>query len=92
MKKPQFIIVFFATQLFIVFFYISHQAQLIKLSYQKQKLEKKIDLLLTEKEKIKNELLMAQNKTAIKKFAQSKLGFETIKLTQIKSLKDESGL
>ncbi len=92
MKKPQFIVVFFATQLFLVFFYISHQAQLIKLSYQKQKTEKKLEALLAEKEKIKNDLLIAQNKNSIKKFAQKNLGFETVKLNQIKSLKDEHSL
>lgn len=89
MKKPQFIVIFFATQIFLVFFYISHQAQVIKYSYQKQKLEKQLDNLITEKNKLNTELMLAQNKNEIRKYAQKNLGLHKINLKQIKSLKDE---
>ena len=89
MKKPSFIVIFFAVQLFLVFFYISHQAQVIKLSYQKQKLEKQLDNLTTEKNKLNTELMLSQNKNGIRQYAQRNLGFQKINLKQIKSLKDE---
>lgn len=77
-----------AMQLVLVFFYIYHQNTLIKLSYQKQKYEKKKLVLGQKKQELKQALHAHHDLSAIKDFAlQSKM--RKITLNQIKTVPDE---
>lgn len=75
-------------QLLLVFFYIYHQNVLIKLSYQKQKYEKKKLVLSQKKQELKQELHSQHDLSHIKDFAvQSKM--QKIRLNQIKTVPGE---
>lgn len=89
MKKNIFISLFLLVHLFFVFFYIYKESQIIKLSYQTQKLSKLIDKLTEEKQYLNRTLQTAQNHNQIKIFAQNDLKMNKINLNQIKTLKDE---
>lgn len=91
-KKPIFITIFFATQIFLVFFYINRQAKIIKLSYYKQKLENQKETLLAQKEKSSQLLSQEKNRLNIKTFVKQELGFDNTKLEQIKSFKNGTQL
>lgn len=83
MKKNPFIILFFALQLFLVFFYIFKESQIIKLSYQKQKYEKTKKELTEHKKNLTHELHMLKNKNSIKEYAR-KNNMEKLKLKAIR--------
>lgn len=83
MKNNAFILLFFALQLFLVFFYIHHQSEALKLSYQKQKYEKKRLELAHKKQEITHALHASHNLADIKAFALNakmrKIGLDQIK-------------
>jgi hypothetical protein len=82
-KRQLFGILFIVTQLFLVFFYIHHQSALIKLSYQKQKYEKKKVKLAQTKQQLKHALHAQHDLAHIKEFAleshMQKIGLHQIK-------------
>lgn len=82
MKKNAFIFFFCAVQLFLVFFYIFKESQIIKLSYEKQKYEHLKKELLERKKNLIHELHMLKNKQAIKEYAE-KNGMVPLTLTAI---------
>lgn len=86
--KYKFAICFLLTQLFLIFFEIHRQSKIIKLSYQKQKLEKNIAELLLKKQKLKQEIESEKNLSKIKSFAINNLGMEKIELSKLKKLGD----
>ncbi len=88
-KQGSFFVLFLALQLVLVFFYIYHQNNLIKLSYQKQKLEKKKLVLSQKKQELKQSLHAHHDLAQIKEFAvQSNM--RKITLNQIKTVPHES--
>jgi len=88
MKKSAFMILFIGLQIFLIFFYIYHRSSLIKLSYQKQKYEKKKLQLNQKKQELKQELHASHDLAQIKNFAvQSHM--QKITLDQIKPVPHE---
>lgn len=83
MKRNQLLIIIVAIQLFFVFFYIFKESQIIKLSYQKQKLEQQKKELIEEKKRSLHILHLLKNKSALKEAAQQK-GMEKLKLRAIR--------
>jgi hypothetical protein len=84
MNKTAFPIIFIGIQIFLVFFYIHHRSSLIKLSYQKQKFEKKKAQLNQKKQELKQELHASHDLSHIKNFAvESQM--QKISLNQIKT-------
>jgi hypothetical protein len=85
MKKSAFILLFIAIQLFLIFFYIHHQSTLIKLSFEKQKNEKKKVELTQKKQTLTHALHANHDLAAIKDFAvQSSM--QKITLAQVKTV------
>ncbi len=85
MKKNSFIFIFVGLQLFLVFFYIHHQSMVIKLSYQKQKYEKKKLELAHKKQDLTHALHINHNLADIKAFALN-AKMRKITLDQIKNV------
>lgn len=83
MKKNKFIFLFLGIQLFLVFFYIFKESQIIKLSYEKQKYEKEKQDLLEHKKQCLHTLHILKNKNHIKEYA-LKNNMESLKLKAIK--------
>jgi sortase (surface protein transpeptidase) len=88
-KKKLFIATFVATQLFFIFFHIHKQSQFIKLSYEKQKYEKLAKELAQKKQSILQSLHIAQNRSAIKSYAEQELKMKKVRLDQVKTLHDK---
>lgn len=88
MKKPSFIILFASIQIFLIFFYIHHQSMVIKLSFQKQKSEKRRRELVHKIQQLKQALHTSHDLAHIKEFAtQSQM--QKVHLNQIKPVPDE---
>ena len=88
MKKNTFFIVFIGVQLLLLFLYIHHQSMAIKLSYQKQKYEKKKLELAHKKQEITHALHANHDLADIKVFALN-AKMKKITLDQIKTIPDE---
>lgn len=88
MKKNTSLILFVGLQLFLVFFYIHHQSMAIKLSYQKQKYEKKKLELAQRKQEITHALHENRNLADIKAFALN-AKMRKITLDQVKTVPHE---
>jgi hypothetical protein len=86
MHKLTFLFTVLGTQLLLVFLLIHKSGQFIKESYQKQKLELAKSELVHKKEIYTNQLYACKNPAIIKKFAQTELGMQPVKLSQIKRL------
>lgn len=84
MKKKFFLVTFIAVQLFFIFFHIYKQSTVIRLSYDKQKYEKLASELLQQKQELQQSLHIAHARSTIKKYAQTKLAFKPIQLSQVK--------
>ncbi len=90
MPKITFFITFLCTQLLFVFLLIHKSSQFIKESYQKQKIELAKSELLHTKEVLTNQLYACKNPAAIKKFAQTNLNMQPVKLSQIKRISPQA--
>lgn len=85
MKRRSFIVLFVFVHLLFIAFQIDKQGRVVKLSYEKQRLEKEKEKLLGEKQALTNQLYALQNRIEIKEYALKK-GMQSVKLTQIKRL------
>lgn len=74
------------TQICLIFLYINKETNIIKLTYNNQKLEKILNNLIEKKLELNNNILYLQNPNIIKDFAINKLGMQKTKLNQIKIL------
>ena len=92
MKKTGFLLIFISTHVVFVFLQIHQYSHIINSSYQKQKTEKLKEQLLQKKQSLTHQLYALQNKTAVKNFAQNKLGMEPIHLHQIQKLNGYSNV
>ncbi len=90
MKRSPFILIVMSVQVLLIFFLIYKNSRIVELSFQKQQQEKVKNALLKEKERLQQKLCMAQDKTAIKHYAQHELKMEKINPKAIKSLSIES--
>lgn len=90
MKRSPFILVVISAQLVLIFFLIYKNSRIVELSFQKQQQEKIKHALLKERERLQQKLCMAQDKTAIRHYAQRALTMEKINPKAIKSLFIES--
>ncbi len=87
-KKNAFLFTFALLQLFLLFFYIHHQSMVIKLSYQKQKYEKKKLELAHKKQDLTHALHAQHNLADIKAFA-LKAHMRKITLDQVRTVPHE---
>lgn len=85
MKKKTFLILFAGAQLFFIFFYIHTQTELIKRTYERQRLEKTQAQLAEQLQTLKQQLHTAHSPCNIKKFAIDQK-MQKINLKQIKQL------
>ena len=85
MKKNTALFLFVGLQLFLIFFYIHHQSMVIKLSYQKQKYEKKKLDLSQKKQQLTHALHANHNLSDIKTFA-LRNNMRKMTLNQIKTI------
>ncbi len=89
MSNRSFITFFITIHVVFIFLQIHKQSYVIELSYQKQKNEKLKQELTDKKNGLTQELHMVQNRSNIKKYAESSLGMKKISLSQIKKMPDE---
>lgn len=84
--KSKFIISFLLLQLFLVFFEIHRQSQIIKFSYKNQKLTKYKSELLLKQQKLNQAISSEKKLSKIKEFAINNLGMQKIQLNKLKTL------
>ena len=86
MKKSPFMLIVFGVNIFILFFLVYKNNHIVELSFQKQNYEKTKALLLKEKNRLLQQLCIAQSKSSIKNFAKNELTMEKIKPKNIKTI------
>lgn len=80
MKKNLFFIIFFGTNIVLIFLHLYKQNYTIQLSYERQKFEKVYDELTHQKEVLDQELAKLKNPVAIKHYATQTLGMQKMNL------------
>jgi len=86
MKRPQFITIFIACQILLIFLQIHKHTQFIKQSYRKQYNEKLHEELAHKKQQLTQELYAAHNPERIEQFARESLQMKNATLAQVKRL------
>lgn len=86
MHKKTFLSLFIGTHIVFVILLIHKQSYVVKLSFTKQRLEKKKLELIEQKKNLTNTLIALQNRSSIKEYASSRLGMAPISLDRIKKL------
>lgn len=86
MKQSPFTIIIISVNIFIVFFLVYKNSQIVELSFQKQNYEKTKALFLKEKDRLQQQLCLSQSKSSIKHFAKNELTMEKIKPKHIKMI------
>ncbi len=90
MKKAYFITLFLGTNLFFIFFLVYKNSVMIQLSFQKQTYEKQKVALIKNKEHIRAQLCLLQNRAHIQEYAQGELKMQKLDRKQIKILPMQS--
>ncbi len=86
MKQSPFMLFVIGINIFIVFFLVYKNSRIVELSFQKQNHEKARAMLLKEKDRLQQQLCVAQSKSMVKHFAKNELKMEKIKAHNIKSV------
>lgn len=92
MKKAYFITLFVGMHIIFIILQIHKQSSFIKLSYDKQRLEKEKRELLTQKDTLTQQLSQLQDHETIKEFALNRLKMKQVSLKQIRHTDDTSKL
>ena len=77
------ITVFIITNLGFIFLQIYKQSQFVKLSYNRQRLEKEREQLKKQLDELTHQLYMQQSSKVVKKYASDKLGMRDTNVAQI---------
>ena len=72
-----------------IFFYIYHHSIVIKLSFQKQRLEKIKFQLIEQKKEVQYTLETIKSRSSIKNYAEEQLHWHKVRLDDIKRLHDD---
>ncbi len=88
MKRSWFITLFVSVHILFVLLVIHKQNNFIALSYEHQRKHKRILELQDEKKQLLHEQYALTSHAHVKKFAQTKLGMEPVRITQMKKLGD----
>lgn len=88
MKKAYFITLFVGMHVIFIILQIHKQSSFIKLTYEKQRLEKEKRELLAQQDTLTQQLSQLQDHDAIKEFALTKLNMKQISLKQIRHTND----
>jgi len=88
MKRSAFVAVFVTTNLAFVLLHIHKQSQIIKFSYEKQKIEAEKAQWCKQKQELTHQLHTIHDRTSVKQFAQNTLikKLEPMKISQIKKI------
>ena len=86
MTKSKFFTILFAISIIFVFIKIYQHNQVVKLSYEKQRLENKTINLKKKKDQLLIELYTLKDPQKVKQIAQEKFGMQPLKLSQILTL------
>jgi cell division protein FtsL len=89
MKRSLFITLFVSVHILFVLLIIHKQNNFIALSYENQRTQKRILELQDSKKILLREQYALTSHEHVKKFAQTKLGLEPVKMSQIKRLVSE---
>jgi len=89
MKRLTFIVLFVGVNVLFIFLQIDKKSKITDLSYQNQRKQREIDLLLHQKESLTNQLQSLKNPTAVKEYASKQLNMKKIKLSQIKLMTNQ---
>ena len=92
MKKAYFIALFVGMHIIFIILQIHKQSSFIKLSYDKQRLEKEKRELLAQKDTLTQQLSQLQDHDVIKQFALNELNMKQVSLKQIRHTDDTSKL
>lgn len=92
MKKAYFITLFVGMHIIFIILQIHKQSSFIKLSYDKQRLEKEKRELLAQKDTLTQQLSQLQDHETIKEFALNTLKMEQVSLKQIRHTDDTTKL
>lgn len=86
-KKNYLLFVFITMNIIFIFLQIHKQSYIVKLYYQKQKIEKEINQAEQQKNLLNQKLYELKNPSNILKYATNKLGMQKIQINQIKKIK-----
>lgn len=90
MKRSAFVALFVSTNLAFVLLHLHKQSQIIKCSYEKQKIETEKNQLTKQKQELTHQLHTMHDRTSVKYFAQNTLSkkLEPMKISQIKKIEE----
>jgi|JI10StandDraft_1071094.scaffolds.fasta_scaffold129876_2 hypothetical protein len=90
MKRSAFVAVFVSTNIAFVLLHLHKQSQIIKYSYEKQKIETEKNQLTKQKQELTHMLHTMHDRASVKYFAQNVLSkkLEPIKISQIKKIEE----
>lgn len=92
MKKKTILFIFIAGHLVFVFLKIHEQSRVVGLNYENQRLTKQKNELIAYKNGLEQKLCALRDLTAVKLFAQKKLGMQRIRIDQLKQLAADSAI
>lgn len=87
-KKSLLFYSFICVNILFIFLQIYKQSNFVKLSFEKQRIEKEKEQLLQKKDSITQQLYILKNPANIKEFATRNLKMQKVKLNQIKNFTD----
>ena len=77
------VVIFVATNLLFIFLQIHKQSQFVRLSYNKQRLEKEHESLLKQRNDLVHKLYLQQGRKHVKQYAKDKLGMRSTTVRQV---------
>lgn len=86
MKQRTFIVLFIAINIIFIVLHIHKQSLMVKLSYEKQRLEHERQQLISKKDSLVHQWHELHKPSAIKEYAQKELGMRKPSLNQLKKL------
>lgn len=92
MKRSTFIAMFISTNIAFVLLHIHKQSQMIKLSYEKQKIEFEKAELSKQKQELTHQLYTMHDRTQVKQFAANNLTMKPVKISQIKKISHDTNI
>jgi cell division protein FtsL len=92
MKRSLFITIFITANIAFIVLHLHKQSQIIKFSYEKQKIEYERRALAKQKQELTHQIYTLHDRGRVKEFAYKNLGMEPVKISQIKKIGNDASL
>lgn len=92
MQRSTFIAIFISTNVGFVLLHLHKQSQIIKLSYEKQKIEYEKAQLHKQQQELTHQLYTTHDRAQVKQFAANNLAMKPVKISQIKKINHDANI